>query len=116
MQRELLRSLPALRTLPEHAEALANQLRAGRLTVRHEQFAGADREAVDSWVDRIVIGLIAGFGVVASAAILVAAGVTSNHEVRSALWILGFAGLSFSTILAMRGAARALRRNLDRIE
>lgn len=116
IQRELLRSLPALRTLPEHAETLANQLRAGRLTVRHEQFAGADREAVDSWVDRIVIALIAGFGVVASAAILVAAGVTTNHEVRSALWILGFAGLSFSTILAMRGAARALRRNLDRIE
>jgi ubiquinone biosynthesis protein len=116
IQRELLRSLPALRTLPEHAETLANQLRAGRLTVRHEQFAGADREAVDSWVDRIVMGLIAGFGVVASAAILVAAGVTTNHEVRSALWILGFAGLSFSTILAMRGAARALRRNLDRIE
>ncbi len=116
IQRELLRSLPALRTLPEHAETLANQLRAGRLTVRHEQFAGADRDAVDSWVDRIVIAVIAGFGVVASATILVGAGVTANHEVRSALWILGFAGLSFSTILAMRGAARALRRNLDRIE
>ena len=63
-----------------------------------------------------MIAVIAGFGVVASATILVGAGVTANHEVRSALWILGFAGLSFSTILAMRGAARALRRNLDRIE
>lgn len=34
LQRELIRSLPSLRTLPEHAEAIAGQLRGGRLTLR----------------------------------------------------------------------------------
>ncbi len=115
-EREALRALPALRTLPEHAETLANQLRPGRLTVQTEHFAGDDHDAVDSWVDRLVIAAIAGFSVVASAVLLLAAGMTNDHEVRSALWILGFTGLTFSTVLAMRAAARALRRNLERVE
>ena len=34
LQHEVLRLLPALRTLPEHAEAIAGQLRAGSLTMR----------------------------------------------------------------------------------
>ena len=112
----LVRALPSLRTLPEHAETLANQLRSGRMTVRTEHFSGRDHEAVDFWVDRFVIALIAGFSVVGSAVLLLAAGVTSNHEVRSALWILGFTGLAFSTTLAMRSAARSLRRHLERVE
>lgn len=116
LEREALRALPALRTLPEHAETLANQLRSGRLTVQTEHFAGDDHDAVDSWVDRLVIAAIAGFSVVASAVLLLAAGMTNDHEVRSALWILGFTGLTFSTVLAMRAAARALRRNLERVE
>ena len=115
-KREALRALPSLRTLPEHAETLANQLRSGRMTVRTEHFSGADYKAVDFWVDRFVIALIAGCSVVASAVLLLAAGVTSNHEVRSALWILGFSGLAFSTTLAMRSAARSLRRHLERVE
>jgi ubiquinone biosynthesis protein len=116
LQREVLRALPALRTLPEHVETLANQLRSGRLTVRTQRFAGPDRDAVDLWVDRLVIALIAGFSVVGSAVLLLAAGVTDDQNIRTALWILGFAGLTFSTTLAMRGAARALRRHLERVE
>jgi ubiquinone biosynthesis protein len=116
LKREVIRSLPSLRTLPEHAETLANQLRSGRMTVRTEHFSGEDYKAVDFWVDRFVIALVAGFSVVASAVLLLAAGVTSNHEVRSALWILGFTGLAFSTTLAMRSAARSLRRHLERVE
>ena len=116
LQREALRSLPALRTLPEHAETLANQLRGGRLTVRTEHFAGQDHDAVDFWVDRLVLALVAGFSVVGSAVLLLAAGVTNDHEVRAVLWILGFSGLAFSTTLAMRSAARALRRHLERVE
>lgn len=116
LQREALRSLPALRTLPEHAETLANQLRGGRLTVRTEHFAGQDYDAVDFWVDRLVLALVAGFSVVGSAVLLLAAGMTSDREVRSVLWILGFSGLAFSTTLAMRAAARALRRHLERVE
>ena len=36
LQREALRALPSLRTLPEHVETLANQLRSGRLSVQTE--------------------------------------------------------------------------------
>jgi len=89
LEREALRALPALRTLPEHAETLANQLRSGRLTVHTRHFAGDDHDAVDFWVDRLVIAGIAGFSVVASAVLLLAAGVTNDPEVRSALWVLG---------------------------
>jgi ubiquinone biosynthesis protein len=116
LQREVLRSLPALRTLPDHAETLANQLRSGRLTVRTEHFSGADHDAVDFWVDRLVIALIAGFSIVASAILLLAAGFTTNHDVRAALWILGFGALALSATLAMRSAARALRRHLERVD
>ncbi len=116
LEREALRALPALRTLPEHAETLANQLRSGRLTVRTERFAGADRDAVDTWVDRLVIALVAGMSVIGSAVVLFAAAMTDGTDIRTALWILGFAGLTFSTTLAMRGVARALRRNLGRID
>jgi len=115
LQREALTALPALRTLPEHAETLANQLRSGRLTVRTERFAGADRDVVDAWVDRLVIALIAGMSVIGSAVVLLAAAMTGSDDIRTALWILGFAGLTFSTTLAMRGAARALRRHLERV-
>ncbi len=40
VRKELVRALPALRTLPEYAEALSSQLRAGRLVVRTERYAG----------------------------------------------------------------------------
>ena len=115
LQREALTALPALRTLPEHAETLANQLRSGRLTVRTERFSGPDGVAVDAWVDRLVIALIAGLSVIGSAVVLLAAAMTDSGNIRTALWILGFAGLTFATTLAMRGAARALRRHLERI-
>ncbi len=117
LQREALRSLPALRTLPEHAETLANQLRAGRLTLRTEHFAGADHDAVDFWVDRLVIALVAGFSVVGSAILLLAAGVTSDHEIRSALWIVGFSGLAFSTHAgyALRGPVAATTPRTGRV-
>jgi predicted unusual protein kinase regulating ubiquinone biosynthesis (AarF/ABC1/UbiB family) len=92
LQREALRSLPALRTLPEHAKTLANQLRGGRLTVRTEHFAGADHDVVDYWVDRLVIALVAGFSVVGSALLLLRSG--DDQRPRSQIgavdrWLLG---------------------------
>jgi ubiquinone biosynthesis protein len=116
LKREALRSLPPLRTLPEHAETLANQLRSGRLTLRTEQFAGGDRNVVQGWVDHLVIAGIGGFSAVASALLLFAAASTEEDSVQTALWIVGFAGLTFATVLLMRGAARALRRQSARIE
>ena len=116
LQREALRALPSLRTLPEHAETLANQLRAGRLTVRTEHYAGGDRDAVDAWVDRFVIGLVGGLGAITSALLLVAASATADNDVKHALWVLGFGGLAGASVLLMRSAARALRRLPIRID
>lgn len=72
LQRELIRSLPSLRTLPEHAEAIAGQLRGGRLTLRTEHYSGEDRAVVDQWVDRALVGFIGGVGAAASALLLIA--------------------------------------------
>jgi ubiquinone biosynthesis protein len=116
LQREMLRVLPALRTLPEHAEAIASQLRGGSLTVRSERFAGGDREVVDRWVDRAVLAGIGGFAGIASALLLVAAAATDNNKVQTALWILGFTGMTLAAILLLRGAARALRRHATRLD
>ena len=110
LQRELLRALPSLRTLPEHTEAIAGQLRAGRLTVRTEHYAGNDRDVVDQWVDRTLVAFVAGSGAAASALLLVAAGATHEEAVRETLWVLGFGGLTFAGTLLMRTAAQALRR------
>ena len=110
VQRELVRALPSLRTLPEHTEAIAGQLRAGRLTVRTDRFAGTDRAVVDQWVDRAIVGFVGGVGATASALLLIAAGSTHVEAVRETLWVLGFGGLTFASALLMRTAAQALRR------
>jgi ubiquinone biosynthesis protein len=116
VQREALRALPSLRTLPEHVETLANQLRSGRLSVRTELFAGESRNVVDNWVDRIVIATTGGLGTIAGAIVLFAASATDDDAVQTTLWILGFAGLTGGSVLLMRAAARALRRTAGRIE
>jgi ubiquinone biosynthesis protein len=108
LQREMLRVLPALRTLPEHAEAIASQLRGGSLTVRTERYAGGDRDVVDRWVDRAVLAGIGGFAGVASALLLVAAAATDNTKVQT--------GMTLAAILMLRGAARALRRHATRLD
>lgn len=96
LQRELIRALPSLRTLPEHTEAIVGQLRAGRLTVRTEHYAGNDRDVVDQWVDRALVAFVTGSGAAASALLLVAAGTTHEEAVRETLWVLGFGGLTFA--------------------
>jgi ubiquinone biosynthesis protein len=117
LQRELIRALPSLRTLPDHAEALADQLRAGRLTIRTEHYAGDDRQVVDEWVDRALVTVMGVFGALASAVLLLAgslAGARAGDEgVRDALWAMGFSGTAFATVLIMRMAARTLRRLPD---
>ncbi len=110
IQRELVRALPSLRTLPESIEAITAQLRAGRLTMRTEHFGGEDREVVDRWMSQTLVVISGGTGVIASAGLLVAAGVTQLEEVRQTLWVLGFGGLTFSATLLMRSVAQALRR------
>jgi ubiquinone biosynthesis protein len=116
LQHEALRALPSLRTLPEHAEALSEQLRSGRLTVRTERYAGGDREVVESLADRLVLALVGAGGAVTSGVILLAASGAEEGTEANVLWILGFAGLTAASVLMMRVAARALRRQAGRIE
>jgi ubiquinone biosynthesis protein len=108
IKRELVRALPALRTLPEHAETLAGQLRSGRLVVRTERYAGSDRDVVERWMNRALVAVAGGFGALLSAVVLVAGSMSPDRIVRDAMWTLGFAGLTCGTVLLMRTVAQAL--------
>lgn len=108
LRRELVRALPALRTLPEHAETLAGQLRTGRLVVRSERYAGGDRRIVDGWIDRVLVAAAGGIGALTSATVLLAGSGTTDKDVRTALWILGFSGLTAATVLILRTVAQSL--------
>ena len=111
-KRELVRALPALRTLPEHTEAIATQLRSGRMVLRTERYAGADRPIVEAWVNRILVAASGAAGVVASAILLVAGSLTSNRTIRDVIWTLGFMGLTTTAVLLMRTVAQALHSQL----
>jgi ubiquinone biosynthesis protein len=115
-QRELIHALPALRTLPEHAEAIASQWRSGRMVVRTERYAGPDRGIVENWVNRALVAVATAAGALASATLLVAGSLASDKGVRDALWVLGFAGLTGTTVLLMRTVAQALHAQLSRSE
>ena len=116
LQREALRSLPALRTLPEHIEALAGLARAGKLTLRSDRYSGADGGKVNGWVDQLVLAVLGGFGTVASALLLVAGAAATDHRLQVVIYILGFGGLAGGSVLLLRGAARALRRDSGRLD
>ena len=109
IRREIIRALPALRSLPDHAETLAGQLRTGRLTVRTERYAGGDRRVVDEWVHRMLIAAVAGLGAIASGVLLVAGSLSTIDGVRDTLLGIGFAGLTFALVLLMRTTAQSLR-------
>jgi ubiquinone biosynthesis protein len=76
---EVIRALPALRTLPEHAEALALQLRAGRLSVRTERYGGSDRAVLDRWLNRVLVAVAGGAGALTSAVLLAAGGLSPDR-------------------------------------
>lgn len=111
LQEELRRSLPILRTLPEHVDELATQLHAGRMSVRVERFAGADEAVVSGWIDRMLIGAFGCVGLLASGVILVAAELARSRDIRLALEAVGFIGVVFASVLFMRSVAQVLRRD-----
>jgi ubiquinone biosynthesis protein len=113
VKRELVRALPALRTLPEHAEALATQLRAGRMSLRTEHYAGGDRDVVEGWLNRVLVAVASGAGALASAGILVAGSLSPRTDVQDALWILGFFGLTGALIFLTRTIAQSLHARAD---
>ena len=75
-----MRALPSLRTLPGHIEAIATQLRGGRLSMRVERYAGEDRVIVDAWIDRAIFAAIGIFGLLSSAVLLFAAAVVGKSD------------------------------------
>jgi ubiquinone biosynthesis protein len=107
---ELLRALPSLRSMPQLAEDLALQARAGRFTVRSERFATGDREVVDGWIDRVLFVVIGVVGVVASVLLLGAGVLAEGSKVSQYLYGLGFAGLFLTTAMLLRALAQIQRR------
>ncbi len=111
LQKEMVRALPSLRTLPTNVEAIATQLRSGRLTMRTERFAGGDREVVDEWVDRTIFAAIGLLGMIASAVLLVAAAlIRQDDDFATALQVIGFFGIIVTSVIQMRVVAQILRR------
>ncbi len=111
LEKEVIRALPSLRTLPTNVEAIATQLRRGRLSMRVERFAGADREVVDEWVDRVVFAAMGLLGMIASAVLLVAAAlIKHDDDFATALQVIGFFGIIVTSVIQMRVVAQILRR------
>lgn len=110
LQHELLRAMPVLRGLPDHVDELATQLRAGRMSVRIERFAGDDEAKLDHWIDRVLITVVGASGIVAAAMLLIASGLAHSRDVDLALRSVGFIGLVLSLVLLMRTVAQVLGR------
>jgi ubiquinone biosynthesis protein len=112
LEKEVVRALPSLRTLPAHAEAIAAQLRRGSLSMRIERFSGNDRAAMDEWVDRVVFAAVGLIGLVGSALLLVAAAlVDTDDDFATALQVIGFAGIIVTSVIQMRVVAQIFRRD-----
>lgn len=116
LRKELVRLLPALRTLPEHAEALATQWRSGRLAMRTERYAGGDRAVVEGWLNRALVAAAGAAGAITSGVVLAAGSLSAEKGVRDWLWTLGFCGLTGATILLLRTVAQALHGQRARSE
>lgn len=110
LMHELQRALPSLRTMPQLAEDLALQARAGRLTVRSERFATGDRAVVESWIDRVLLVAIGVVGVLASVLLLGAGVFAEGSGISVYLYGLGFAGLFLSGAMLLRALAQMQRR------
>ena len=61
-------------------------------------------------MSQALVTISGGAGALASAALLIAAGVTHAEDARQTLWVLGFGGLTFSATLLMRTVAQAMHR------
>ena len=112
LEKEVVRALPSLRTLPGLLETTMTQLRGGRLSVRTEHYAGGDREVVDAWVDRAVFAAMGLVGMVAAALLLVAAALVGpkDDDFKTTLQVLGFFGIAVTAVIQMRVVAQLLRR------
>ena len=107
---EIVRALPALRSMPQLTEDIALQARSGRLSLRVERWHGTDGHLLDRWISQILFTVIGVVGLVASALVLIAAGLTPNDGVAAYLRIIGFVGIIASTAMQLRVVARILSK------
>lgn len=110
LQREVLRSVPSLRTLPGHTEEIARRLESGTLTLRVDRFAGADRQVMNEWLGVTLLTFIGGVGLLTSGLLLFAAVGADTGEVRDFLLLIGWFGLVVATVMLMRSAATVNRQ------
>lgn len=109
MQKELLRALPSLRTLPGHAEAIGGQLRSGQLTIRTSRFADpAEATFVRDLVNRAMLAAVGLFGILTAAVLLLAASSATGDE-SATLEGVGYVGLFLGTVITMRVVALVVR-------
>ncbi len=109
IQRELIRALPTLRTLPGHAETLSTMLQAGELTVQTRRFGADDTIVIGDWIDRILFTCIGIAGLIASAILLLAAG-PGDESIARVIRAVGYAGLIISGTMLMRSIAQIVTR------
>ena len=110
VMQESIRSLPSLRMMPQLAEDLALQARAGRLSLRTERYAGQDRQVVDAWLDRVIFATIGVVGLVVSALLLGAGAVAEGSASARYLYGLGFTGLLLTGGMVLRAVAQIQQR------
>ena len=110
LQKELLRAMPSLRTLPGHAEAISEQLRSGQLTIRSRRFADADEAAfVRDLANRAVLAAVGLVGILTSAVLLVAATGAATTDETNTLEGIGYVGLFLGSVITMRVVALVVR-------
>ena len=110
MQKELLRALPSLRTLPGHAEAIGGQLRSGQLTLQTRRFADADEAAfVRDLANRAMLAAVGLVGILTSSVLLVAATSAGTTDEVNTLEGIGYVGLFLGTVITMRVVALVVR-------
>ena len=108
LAREVVRSLPVLRSLPQISEDIALQARAGRLSLRINRFDGPDGVRMERWIRHVLFTAVGVFGLISSALILMAAGLAGNDTVSNPLRIIGFTSLFLSAVMVMRVVAKIL--------
>ncbi len=110
MQKELLRALPSLRTLPGHAEAIGGQLRSGQLTIRTRRFADeSEATFVRDLANRAILAASGLVGILTAAVLLLAAASTGDSNEAATLEGIGYVGLFLGTVISMRVVALVVR-------
>ena len=113
LAKELVRALPALRSMPQLTEDLALQARSGRFTMRVDRFEGPDGNRMEHWVNRVLFTVVGVVGLLGSGLLLIAAGMAGNDTVANPMRIIGFGGLFLAAAMMMRVVAQILASRDD---